>query len=287
MRFRFIAAEKAQYPIALLCRCLRVSRSGFYAWASRGPSERVRQDARLIAQLRLAHADSRQTYGRPRLCRALHDRGIAVSGKRVARLMRTAGLRARGRRRFIVTTNSRHHLAIAPNRLRRRFQPRRLNRVWAADMTACRLQHGWCYLAVVLDLASRRVIGWAVHRSPAPDLVIAALTPALPRVPPGAPLLHHSDRGIQYASDRFRSLLARHRITPSMSRTGDCWDNAPVESFFSSFKAEASPDHPWNDLHAATTAIRDYVNFYNHRRLHSTLAYQSPVAFEERMALTV
>jgi putative transposase len=287
MRFRFIAAEKAQYPVSLLCRCLRVSRSGFYAWASRGPSERVRQDARLTAQLRLAHADSRQTYGRPRLCRALHDRGIAVSGKRVARLMRAAGLRARGRRRFLVTTNSRHNFAIAPNRLRRRFQPRRLNRVWAADMTACRLQHGWCYLAVVLDLASRRVIGWAVHRSPAPDLVIAALTPALPRVPAGASLLHHSDRGIQYASDRFRSLLARHRITPSMSRTGDCWDNAPVESFFSSFKAEASPDHPWVDLQAATTAIGDYVNFYNHRRLHSTLNYQSPVAFEARLAVTV
>jgi putative transposase len=280
VKFRFIGAEKAQYPVSLLCRCLGVSRSGFYAWASRGPSARVQQDTRLIAQLRLAHADSRQTYGRPRLCRALRDRGIAVSGKRVARLMRAAGLRARGRRRFIVTTDSRHNFAIAPNRLRRRFRPRRLNRVWAADMTACRLQHGWCYLAVVLDLASRRVIGWAVQRTPAPDLVIAALTPALPRVPTGATLLHHSDRGIQYASDRFRAVLKRHRITPSMSRTGDCWDNAPVESFFSSFKAEASPAHPWADAHAATTAIRDYVHFYNHRRLHSTLNYQSPAAFE-------
>ena len=287
MRFGFIAAEKAQYSVSLLCRCLRVSRSGFYAWAGRGPSARVQQDVRLIAQLRLAHADSRQTYGRPRLCRALRNRGIAVSGKRVARLMRAAGLRARGRRRFIVTTNSRHHFSIAPNRLRRRFRPGRLNRVWAADMTACRLQHGWCYLAVVLDLASRRVIGWAVHRSPAPDLVIAALIPALPRVPKHATLLHHSDRGIQYASDRFRALLAHHRITPSMSRTGDCWDNAPVESFFSSFKAEASPDQPWTDLHAATTAIRDYITFYNHRRLHSTLNYQSPAAFEARLAVTV
>jgi putative transposase len=287
MRFHFIAAEKAKYPVALLCRSLRVSRSGFYAWAGRGPSKRVRDDARLTAQLRLAHADSRQTYGRPRLCRALHDRGIAISGKRVARLMRAAGLRARGRRRFIVTTNSRHHLAIAPNRLRRRFHPRRLNRVWAADMTACRLQHGWCYLAVVLDLASRRVIGWAVQRAPAPDLVIAALTPALSRVPKDATLLHHSDRGIQYASDRFRALLARHRITASMSRTGDCWDNAPVESFFSSFKAEASPEHPWNDLHAATTAIGEYVTFYNHRRLHSTLNYQSPAAFEARLTVNV
>ncbi len=150
MRFRFIAAEKAEYPIALLCRCLRVSRSGFYAWARRGPSTRARDDARLIALLRLAHADSRQTYGRPRLCRALRDRGIGVSGKRVARLMRVAGLRARGRRRFVVTTDSRHNFTIAPNRVRRRFYPKRLNRVWAADMTACRLQDGcvislWCW----------------------------------------------------------------------------------------------------------------------------------------------
>jgi transposase InsO family protein len=280
MRFRFIAAEKAQYPVAWLCRCLQVSRSGFYDWARRGPSQHARDDARLLAQLRLAHADSRQTYGRPRLCRALRDRGIAVSGKRVARLMRVGGLRARGRRRFIATTDSRHHFAIAPNRVRRHFRPRSLNRVWAADMTACRLQQGWCYLAVVLDLASRRVIGWAIGRTPAPDLAIAALAPALPRVPREGRLLHHSDRGIPYASDRFRALLARHHITPSMSRTGDCWDNAPVESFFSSFKAEASAAAPWPDVHAATTAIREYVNFYNHRRLHSTLDYQTPAAFE-------
>lgn len=244
MRFHFIAAEKAKYPVALLCRCLQVLRSGFYAWAGRGPSARVRADVRLTAVLRLVHADSRQTYGRPRLCHALRARGIAISGKRVARLMRAAGLRARGRRRFLVTTNSRHNFAIAPNRLQRRFNPRCVNRVWAADMTACRLHHGWCYLAVVLDLASRRVIGWAVHRAPAPDLVIAALTPALPRVPKGARVLHHSDRGIQYASDRFRSVLARHRITPSMSRTGDCWDNAPVESFSGASKRRRRPSIP-------------------------------------------
>ena len=280
MRFGFIAAEKAQYPIALLCRCVSVSRSGFYAWASRGPSQHARDDLRLTAQLRVAHADSRQTYGRPRLCRVLHDRGIAISGKRVARLMRAAGLRARGRRRFIMSTDSRHNYAVAPNRVRRHFRPRRVNRVWAADMTACRLQSGWCYLAVVLDLASRRVIGWAIGRTPAPDLAIAALSPALVRVPRHGRLLHHSDRGIPYASDRFRALLARHRITPSMSRTGDCWDNAPVESFFSSFKAEASPPAPWPDVHAATAAIRAYINFYNDRRLHSTLDYQSPAAYE-------
>jgi transposase InsO family protein len=287
MRFRFIAAEKAHYPVSLLCHCLRVSRSGFYGWARRGPSARVQQDARLIAQLRLAHADSRQTYGRPRLCRALRDRGVAISGKRVARLMRAAGLRARGRRRFRVTTDSRHTFAIAPNRVRRRFRPRRLNRIWAADMTACRLQHGWCYLAVVLDLASRRVVGWAVGRTPAPDLAMAALRPALSRLSRRGSLVHHSDRGIPYASHRYRALLRRYQITASMSRTGDCWDNAPVESFFSSFKAEALPDQPWLDLHGATAAIRAYVSFYNHRRLHSTLNYQTPAAFEAAMAITV
>jgi putative transposase len=286
MKFRFIAAEKAQYPVALLCRCLRVSRSGFYAWASRGPSARVQQDARLIAQLRLVHADSRHTYGRPRLCRALRARGIRVGGNRVARLMRAAGLRARGRRRFVITTDSRHNFTIAPNRVRRRFRPRRLNRVWAADMTACRLRGGWCYLAVVLDLASRRVIGWAVQRTPGPELAIAALTPALPRARTRA-LIHHSDRGIPYASARFRGVLAHYQITPSMSRARDCWDNAPVESFFSSLKAEASPDQPWPDLHAATAAIGAYVDFYNHRRLHSTLDYQTPVAFEARVGQAV
>ncbi len=137
---------------------------------------------------------------------------------------------------------------------------------------------------MVLDLASRRLIGWAVGPTPAPDLAIAALRPALSRVRELATLVHHSDRGIPYASARFRSLLAAHRITASMSRAGDCWDNAPVESFFSSFKTEASPDHPWLDIHAATTAIREYVTFYNQRRLHSTLNYQSPVAFEARLA---
>ena len=280
MKFRFIAAEKAHYPVALLCGCLGVSRSGFYAWRMRRPSQRAETDARLTAQLRVIHADSLQTYGRPRLYQALRARGIAESGRRVARLMRAAGLRARGRRRFVVTTDSAHRWPIAPDRVRRRFTPRRLNRVWAADITACRTQHGWCYVAVILDLASRRIVGWAVRDTPTLDLVITALRQAVPRLRRPAPLIHHSDRGIQYASPRFRALLAHLGIRASMSRRANCWDNAVVESFFSSFKAEAIPGRPWTDRAAATAAIGEYVNFYNDRRLHSTLGYRSPSAFE-------
>src|SRR5262245_19497475 len=264
----------------LRCRCLEVSRSGYYAWARRPLSPRVQTDARLTAQLRLAHADSGRTYGRPRLVRALRARGISVSGKRVARLMRAAGLVARGRRRFPLTTDSHHQFPIAPNRLHQRFTVRRPNRVWAADITACWTHQGWCYLAVILDLASRRIVGWAVRRAPTAQLVAAALECALPRLSRGTRVIHHSDRGSQYASVQYRALLARHRLRVSMSRAGNCWDNAPVESFFSTLKAEALPDRPWVDAHEAVGAIGEYIDFYNRRRLHSSLGFRSPLDFE-------
>ena len=264
----------------ILCRCLEVSRSGYYAWATRPVSPRVQADVRLTAQLRLAHADSHYTYGRPRLCAALRARGIAVSGKRVARLMRAAGLYARGRRRFRVTTESRHRLTIAPNRLRQRFSVARVNMVWAADITACWTHEGWCYLAIILDLASRRVVGWAVRRALTTDLVTAAFASARSRLHRGARLLHHSDRGSQYASHLYRRQLAQYGIRVSMSRSGNCWDNAPVESFFSTLKAEAVPDRPWLDAHDAVGAIAAYIDFYNRRRLHSSLNYRSPIDFE-------
>jgi len=280
LRFQFIAAEKAHYPMRILCRCLHVSRSGFYAWQGRGPAPRARADAQLTAQLRLAHADSRHTYGRPRLVRALRARGIRVSPKRVARLMRHAGLHARGRRRFRVTTDSAHTLPVAPNRLRQRFAVRRVNTVWAGDITACWTGEGWCYLAVLLDLASRRVIGWALRATATTELVKAALLAALPRLAPGATVIHHSDRGTQYASDTYRALLARHHLHVSMSRPRNCWDNAPVESFFSSVKTELLPPQPWADRMTAAAAIADYLEFYNRRRLHSALDYRSPIDFE-------
>jgi transposase InsO family protein len=238
------------------------------------------RDHQLIAQLRLMHADSRQTYGRPRLHRALQARGVAVSAKRIARLMRTAGLQARGRRRFRVTTDSRHRFPIAPNRLKRRFAVTQINRVWVADITACWTRAGWGYLAVVLDLASRRVVGWAYRRLATVELVSSALQRALPRLTGRRPLLHHSDRGIQYASRPYQDLLARHGIRPSMSRRQNCWDNAPVESFFSTLKTELLPASPWADAAEAEQAIADYVAFYNQHRLHSTLDYRSPSEFE-------
>jgi transposase InsO family protein len=210
----------------------------------------------------------------------LRERGVLVSGKRVARLMRAAGLFARGRRRFRVTTDSRHRLTVAPNHLRQRFAVRQLNRVWAADITACWTRDGWCYLAVVLDLASRRVIGWAVRRALTTELVLTALAHALPRLRPGTRLLHHSDQGSQYASNLYRAQLARNGIRASMSRRGNCWDNAPVESFFSTLKAEALPDRPWLDAHEAVRAIAEYIDFYNRRRLHSALDYRTPIDFE-------
>jgi putative transposase len=242
----------------------------------------------LLRQLRVLHADSRGTYGRPRLQRALQHHGVHVGANRVRRLMAAAGLRARGRRHFRVTTGHRMSDIVAPDRLRRRFTPARLNRVWAGDITACWTREGWCYLAVVLDLASRRVVGWTLARTLEADVVTTALQQALARRYPARPQLFHSDQGTQYASRAFTQLLARAGITASMSRRGNCWDNAPIESFFKTLKAELWPAHPWPDVHTARHAIADYVDaFYNARRLHSTLNYQTPSEYERHLTAAV
>ena len=272
----------------VLCRALGVTRSGYYAWQRRPPSRRAHHDRQLMTQLRLVHAESRHTYGRPRLHRALRARGIRVGEKRVQRLMRAAALAARGRRRFRVTTDSTHGLPVVTNQLARRFAVATPNTVWAADITALWTREGWCYLAVVLDLASRRVVGWAVRPTLETELVLAALHLALGRrrVRPG--LLHHSDRGRQYASVAYQALLAAHGITPSMSRVGNCWDNAPLESFFSGLKAELLPQQPWATHRDAHAAIADHIEaFYNRRRLHSALAFRSPADFEAHHAAAV
>ena len=286
MKFDFIAAEKAHYPVAMLCQMLEVSRSGFYASRRRAPSARACDDARLIGTLRQVHAAHRHTYGRPRLHRALRAQSVRISPKRVARLMRLAGLVARGRRRFRITTDSQHTAPVARNVLNRHFAPTLPHRLWAGDITAVWTRGGWVYLAVILDVGSRRIVGWALRPHLQTELVTTALHMALETRP--HPQLHHSDRGTQYASQAYRALLERHDIAGSMSRAGNCWDNAIVESFFSSLKAELlADDAPWPTFDAAMTAIAHYIRFYNEQRLHSTLNYLTPAAYEAEAATAV
>jgi transposase InsO family protein len=241
----------------------------------------------LTTQLRIVHAESRQTYGRPRLQRALRAEGIRIGERRVRRLMHAADVHPRRHRHFRVTTDSRHAAHLVGNRLARQFAVAEPNRVWAADITACWTTEGWIYLAVVLDLASRRVVGWAVRATLETELVLAALHLAIGARPVAPGLIHHSDRGVQYASGIYQHALAQYGLVPSMSRVGDCWDNAPVESFFSHFKAEALPDRPWPTRTMATRAIADHIAFYNRRRLHSALDYRSPVAYEMELAASL
>lgn len=238
-----------------------------------------------MRRLRLVHAIYRRAYGRPRLHRALRDEGVRISPKRVARLMRAAGLTAQGRRRFRVTTDSAHAWPVAANQLARRFAVDRPHRTWAADITALWTRANWCYLAVVIDLGSRRVVGWALRGSMETELVTTALHVALGTRP--SPQLHHSDRGTQYASHAYRTLLAARGITVSMSRVGNCWDNAPVESFFSSLKAELVSTAHWATHDEAEAAVAGYLRFYNDHRLHSALGYRSPAQYEASFAVAV
>lgn len=285
MRFRFIDAEKATYGVRRLCRVLQVAPSGYYAWRGRPASARAMDDAQLLRVLQVEHAASRQTYGRVRLQRVLRTRGRAVGDKRIRRLMRVGHLQARRRRPFRTTTDSAHAWPVVANHLARRFTVAAPNRVWAADITALPTREGWTYLAVVLDLYARRVVGWAIETTLETRLVLTALTRALTtrRVPPG--LIHHSDRGSQYASAAYRAVLAAHHVQPSMSRVRDCWDNAPVESFFSGLKREVMPDGGWTTPVLAQLAIADHIDFYNRHRLHSANDYRSPVDAEIELGI--
>ena len=283
MRFAFIVAEKAAYPVRLLCRTLQVSRAGFYAWHTRPPAPRTRADERLGLEIAAIHAESRQRYGSPRVHAELADRGCRTSRKRVARLMRGRGLAARRRRRFRVTTHSRHPFPIAPNVLARQFERAVPDQAWVTDITYIPTGEGWLYLAVIVDLCSRFAVGWAMSERVTDDLTLDALGMALARRRPAAGLMHHSDRGSQYASGDYQRLLAQHGIVCSMSRRGDCWDNAVAESFFATVKVELVHDAAWATRAAARTELFDYLElFYNGQRRHSALGYLSPRAFERR-----
>jgi putative transposase len=281
VRFRFIEAEKAHYPIRLLCRCLAVSRSGYYAWRTRAPSTRAQRDARLRVEIAASHSASRRTYGSPRILRDLREDGHRVSRKRVARLMRELGLEGRRKRRFRATTDSRHGFPVAPNVLMRDFEVETPNTAWVTDITYLATREGWLYLAVILDLFSRRVVGYAMSERIDRALVLEALGQALAHRPEARDLIHHSDRGSQYASHDYRDALDQAGVTCSMSRRGDCWDNAVVESFFGTLKMELLYELPLQTRSATRDAVADYIEaFYNVRRRHSSLDYRSPLEFE-------
>ena len=287
MTFAFVAAEKASFPVDVLCETLGVSRSGFYAWQRRPESARAIQDRRLRYALRIAHREHQQRYGSPRLQRELRDRGLRVGRNRVIRLMRLDDLRARTPRRWKTTTVSDPAAVAAPNRLQQRFTVGTLNEVWAGDITAIATREGWMYLAVLLDLCSRTVVGWAVRPTRDTALVLAAWHRAMGRRR-CAPRMHHSDRGAEYTSIAYQRVLRQHQVQVSMSRRGNCYDNAPVESFFRTLKTEIAERPHWPTRRDATLAIGEYIDrFYNTRRLHSSLNYQSPQRFETQLAAAV
>ena len=293
-RFRFVRAHEAEYAVRTMCRLLGVSKAGYYAWAKRlerGPSRRAADDAALAAAIGAVHEESRRTYGSPRVHAALRARGRRVAEKRVARVMRERGLRARAPRRFRpTTTQSAHAFATPPNALARRFGAPEYraaaDRAWVGDVTYLRTLEGWLYLAVVLDLASRRVVGWAMRSTLERALTLDALRMAVAARRPAPGVLHHTDRGSQYACGEYRALLAAHGMTCSMSRPGDCYDNAVAESFFATLKRELLPADgaAWATRDQARTAVFEYVEaWYNRRRLHSSLGYLSPAQYEAQM----
>jgi transposase InsO family protein len=282
VRYRFIQKHRYEFRIVLMCRVLEVSRSGYYAWLERAESARDRANRLLVSQIRVVHERFRRVYGSPRITAELRDRGVVCSENRVARLMRCAGIRAKTVKKYRLTTDSRHTLPIAPNLLARQFTVERPNAVWASDITYIWTSQGWLYLAVVLDLCSRQVVGWAMRDRVDGQLTLKALHQALHWRRLVDQPLHHSDRGVQYAAGDYQKLLSDNGITCSMSRRGNCWDNAVVESFFATLKKELVRHERFQTKAEAKAKIFEYIEvFYNRVRRHSSLGQTSPAQFEQ------
>lgn len=281
MRYRFIEEHRTVWPIGVQCHVLEVSRSGYYAWLGRPESRAARRRAELTDRIREIHRQKHHAnYGAPRIHRELVAQGCVCNRKTVEKLMCRAGIRARTCRRFrVTTTDSRHSLPIAPNRLARQFRPAARHQAWTMDITYIPTDEGWLYLALVEDLYSRKIVGWAMSERIDSELVAAALNMALEQERPGAGLLAHSDRGVQYASDRFQAILRRHGIECSMSRKANCWDNAPTESLVATIKKELVHHERYATRDSARCSLFEYIEvFYNRQRRHSALDYQTPDA---------
>lgn len=281
MKCQAIRAHTGRVPVRLMCRILAVSPSGYYAWVARPESRRAAENRRLVAEIRGIHAASRRTYGSPRVHATLQAQGQRIGEHRVARLMRTNAIRAKTITKWRATTDSAHRHPVVPNTLNRQFAVAAPNRVWAGDITYVWTTEGWLYLAVVLDLYSRRVIAWGMGSRLTQELATAALTMAVEHRRPAHGVVHHTDRGSQYAATTYRALLAEHGLTASMSRRGNCWDNAVVESFFHTLKTEHVHHQRYRTRKEARQDIFEWIEvFYNRVRRHSTLGYRSPAEFE-------
>ena len=288
MRFDFIAAERANFPVDVMCRVLGVRTSGFYASQKRSEPRRTQEARKISTHIRASHKASRGTYGSPRVLLDLKDSGLKVGRKRVARLMREASLSGNALKKFRCTTDSKHENPVAPDLLQRRFNDFSApNHAWVADITYVWTAAGWLYLAVVIDLFSRRVVGHAVADHMRTELISEALEAAFASRDVTGPLMHHSDRGSQYASEDYRRQLEKRGITLSMSRKGDCWDNAVAESFFATLKKDLIHRRSWESKNKAIAAINDYIlDFYNRRRRHSAIGFRSPADYERLTMLS-
>lgn len=284
MKYQFIAEYQHEYPITGMCRVLEVSVGGYYAWRKRTPSQHSREDAQLAEKVKLAFQANRRVYGSPRVHAELHAQGIHCARKRVARLMREQGLFAQRPRHRTITTQSEKGAQVAPNLLQRDFHAESPNQKWVADTTYIWTREGWLFLAVVLDLFSRMVVGWSMAAVQDAPLVVQALQMAITRRCPQAGLLHHSDRGSTYTSESYQALLEQEGMQVSMSRTADCYDHAAIESFFHRFKGECIDSESFQTRAQARNTTFDYIEcFYHRSRRHSTLNYMSPLSYEQVM----
>ncbi len=266
-----------------MCRVLEVSRSGYYRWLKHKPSQRQLDNQRLDAEIREIYEHNKGRYGSPKITQELRDRGRKVGKNRVARRMRKAGLRSKIRRKYRVTTNSKHHFAVSPNLLERNFTQQAPDKVWVSDITYLATRTGWLYLTVIIDLFSLMVVGWALSSSLGHEMVVVALKRAIQRRRPAKGLISHSDRGVQYACSDFRKQLDKHEFIQSMSRKGDCWDNAVAESFFGIMKCELVYHERYEDHQDTLHSIFEYIEvFYNRQRRHSTLGYLCPSEYEKQ-----